>query len=219
MQDVLGRPLTAANTPGARKGEAPHNKGRKLAGEVLTADEIGRLLDAALHPVCGTAGRDYGYVPPSAPRNHALLTVMWRGGLRVGEARALMPRDIDLPARVLKVPKSKTPAGLRTVGIDDIAAESLTRWLSVRAELDIGDGSPVFCTTLGGCNYEPGRPLNAGFPPEMIKRCARQAGSRSGSTATLSGTRSRRRPSARAWRSRSSRGCSGTPIRGSRIPT
>ncbi len=192
MRDVLGRPLTAANTPGARKGQAPPNAGRKFPAEVLTPDEMRRLLDAALHPVCGTAGRDYGYVPPSAPRNHALLTVLWRCGLRTGEARALMPSDLNLPARVLKVPKSKTPAGLRAVGVDDIAAESLERWLQVRAALGVGDRSPIFCTVLGAANsgsyesqrgratssgnYEPGRPLNAGFPPEMIKRCARQAG-------------------------------------------
>jgi integrase len=169
MQDALGRPLTAANTPGRGSGQRPANYGRKFPGETLTADEMRRLLDAALHP----SNARGSYEPPSATRNHALLTLLWRCGLRSGEARALMPRNVNLPARTIYVPKSKTPAGLRTVGVDDMAAESLERWLSVRGELGIGDTSPVFCTTLHGM---PGRPLGESFLPEAIKRCARQAG-------------------------------------------
>jgi integrase len=169
--DAIGRPLNAANTPGAHKGRPAPNKGRKFPGEVLTADEMEQLLDAALHPASRAATN--GWAPPSAARNHAIMTVLWRCGLRSGELRALYPHDVNLPARTIRVPKSKTPAGLRTVGIDDIAAESLERWLSVRAELGVGDGSPVFCTTLHG---QPGRPLGGGSLPDIIKRAAKQAG-------------------------------------------
>ena len=167
--DALGRPLTAANRRGVRKGQRPPNFGRTFRAEVLSTDEMHRLLDAALHP--SNAGGNY--VPPSATRNHAILTVLWRAGLRSGEMRALFPRDVNLPARTITVNKSKTAAGLRMVGIDEVAAESLERWLSVRAGLGVGNSSPVFCTVMHG---EPGRPLGPGFLPDAIKSMARQAG-------------------------------------------
>jgi integrase len=165
--DALGRSLTAANRPGSRKGKAPPNAGRKLPGEVLTPEEMRRLLAAALSP----GGRQKP--APADVRNHALLAVLWRCGLRSGEARALMPCDVSLAARTIYVPKSKTAAGLRTVGVDDLAADALERWLRVRAALGVGEASPVFCTVLHGA---PGRPLSASFLPEAIKRIARQAG-------------------------------------------
>ena len=160
--DSLGRPRTAANRPGVRSGQRPPNAGRRLPGEVLTADEMRRLLDVTLRP--GSA---------AAIRNHALFTVLWRCGLRSGEARALMPSDLNLAARTLSVPKSKTPAGLRTVGLDEIAAESLERWTRRRPTLGLSGLHPLFCTVIHG---EPGRPLGASFLPEAIKRAARQAG-------------------------------------------
>lgn len=172
MKDALGRPRTPANTPGSRKGLAPPNAGRKFPAEPLDHDEMSRLLDAALHPGTPDPRSSAPWATTSAPRNHALLTVLWRTGLRLGEALALMPRDVDLTKRTISVEKSKTAAGVRTVGLDDIAAESLERWLEVRAGLGVNGSCPVFCTVLHGA----GRPIAPSTWQGTIKAIARRAG-------------------------------------------
>ena len=162
-KDVLGRALTPRNRPGAQKGQAPPNKGRKFPGEVFTTEEIDRLLDAA---------ENNGYCPIVGQRNRALIVVLWRCGLRLSEALALMPRDVNLPARVIKILKSKTAAGVRTVGVDDITAEALERWFLARKERGIGDTSPVFCTIIHGA----GRRMATTTWQGTIKDIARRAG-------------------------------------------
>ncbi len=62
--------------------EIPPNKGKTYAPEVLTREEVRALLAA-----CGRSA--------SGLRNRALLAVLWRAGLRVGEALALRPSDLD----------------------------------------------------------------------------------------------------------------------------
>ncbi len=52
--------------------------------EVLTEDEIRLLLRA-----CSVKA-------PTGVRNRALIVVLYRGGLRLGEALALKPMDLDL---------------------------------------------------------------------------------------------------------------------------
>ena len=64
----------------------PANKGKRLPGEVLTAEEVRALVRA-----CGRS--------PSGVRNAALVAVMFGAALRVSEARALRPSDLDLEGR------------------------------------------------------------------------------------------------------------------------
>jgi site-specific recombinase XerD len=150
------------------KGKKPPNAGRKFPAELFTPDEMERLLSAALtcHNMRG--------VPE---RNHAMLIVLWRCGLRCGEALALMPRHVNLADGTIQVPKSKTPSGLRTVGVEMTARESLERWLTIRTKLGIGDDSPVFCTLQQGSVVgNRGKPLRASQWRETIKKLAKRAG-------------------------------------------
>jgi site-specific recombinase XerD len=55
------------------------NKGRKLPGEVLTPEEVSRLIRN-----CGRS--------PSGIRNAGLIAMMFGAGLRVSEALALRAR-------------------------------------------------------------------------------------------------------------------------------
>lgn len=67
----------------------------RYPAEVLTKDEIERLLDA-----CGTTTW-------TARRNRALIVVMYRAGLRLVEALALRPCDVDQDRRAIRVLNSK----------------------------------------------------------------------------------------------------------------
>jgi site-specific recombinase XerD len=109
---------------------------RRFPPEVLTHDEVLRLMDA-----CGSWR-------PTAIRDRALLALLYRCGLRINEALALYPKDIDLAQGAVRVLHGKGNRS-RTVGIDPGAAEVITRWLERRASLGFGGTRPVFCTRTG----------------------------------------------------------------------
>ena len=67
---------------------------RRLPAEILTPTEILKLLAACNQGATGA-------------RNQALIAVLWRGGLRIGEALALRTADPNAGAGVLRVSKGK----------------------------------------------------------------------------------------------------------------
>ena len=71
-------------------GAAP-NKGQKYPGEPLTPAEVHALI-AACSPKA-----------PTGIRNRALLTLLYRSGLRISEALALRPSDVDLDKHTLRI--------------------------------------------------------------------------------------------------------------------
>src|SRR5262245_25164463 len=73
--------MTSRKRPKA--GGYDHNKGRKLPGEILTREQL-----RALFAACETC--------QTPARAEALLVLLWRGGLRISEALALKPGDIEL---------------------------------------------------------------------------------------------------------------------------
>ena len=62
---------------------APANKGRKLPPEPLNPDEVKGLIR-----VCSKRAA-------TGVRNRALIAVLYRAGLRISEALALYPKDLD----------------------------------------------------------------------------------------------------------------------------
>ena len=118
--------------PPARNGQPC----RRFPPEILTDDEVCRLLDA-----CGSR--------PAGLRNRALIAILYRGGLRINEALDLFPKDIDLEAGSIRILYGKGGRA-RTVGIDPAGGLVVERWLEVRAELGLGPQQPVFCTVSGG---------------------------------------------------------------------
>ena len=61
----------------------PYNRGRRFPAEVYDRDQVDALMRA-----CSTRY-------PTGIRNRALIALMYRGGLRLSEALALRPSDVD----------------------------------------------------------------------------------------------------------------------------
>ena len=136
---------------------ATHNRGDRLPGEVLPAEDIHKLMAACNRGATGI-------------RNRALLVVLWRAGLRVGEALALRPSDLDPAAGQVRVRRGKGGKP-RSVGMDPEAFAVVDAWLERRRALGLDGHAPLFCTLQG-------QGLDAGYGRAMLKRLARRAGVR-----------------------------------------
>jgi len=129
---------------------------RKLDADLLTPREIETLLRAC-------SGR-----APTGIRNRAMLALAWRSGLRIGEALALRPKDLDLAAGTLVVQHGKGDKR-RVVGIDAGTSALVQRWLDVRRKRAINARAAVFCTLNGD-------PIEASYVRHLLPRLARKAG-------------------------------------------
>src|SRR5688572_3951945 len=78
--------------PGYRRGEPPPNKGRKLPAEVLTADELERVM----------ATFDRG--TKRGVRNAAMAALMARAGMKVGQVLAMQRWHYEYGGHVVTVP-------------------------------------------------------------------------------------------------------------------
>ena len=136
---------------------ANFNRGQQLPGEVLPAEDIRALLRACNRGATGI-------------RNRALLVVLWRAGLRIGEALALRPSDLDPVAGQVRVRRGKG-GKLRTVGMDPEAFAVVDAWCERRRALGLDGHVALFCTLAG-------QALDAGYCRAMVKRLARRAGIR-----------------------------------------
>lgn len=126
--------------PSHRGGTTPNTAvqktRRRFPPEVLTDPEVRALMDA-----CGSSS-------PTAARNRALIAVLYRSGLRIHEALALLPKDLDLEAGAIRVLHGKGDKA-RTVGIDPSAAAVVHEWLAVRGRWSVNSVHPIFCTRTG----------------------------------------------------------------------
>lgn len=132
------------------------NKGRRFPPEPLSADEVRRLLEAT--PRAAATGI----------RNRALLGLLYSTGLRIAEALALYPKDVERAAGSVRVMHGKGDKS-RTVGIDDAALELLDAWLELRRRREWYGNVPLFCTLQGGR-------LATSYVRAMLPRLARRAG-------------------------------------------
>jgi site-specific recombinase XerC len=134
---------TAAAFPGAGAGKIPSQKGLTLPAEILTPDEVLAILDQCRDTTTGI-------------RDRALITVMYRSGLRVSEALNLAPKDVDVRAGSIAVLHGKGDRR-RTVGIDPGAIPVIEHWVAVRRErLTPPPGVPLFCSQK--CRRMSGKP-------------------------------------------------------------
>ncbi len=103
-------------------------------------------------------------------RNHALLVMLWRCGLRCQEVLDLRPCDVDFDAGTVRVRFGKGRKA-RTAGVDDSALAVLGLWADARLAAGIA-GDVLFCRL----RYEPGAPLSSRYVRAEIVRLAVKAG-------------------------------------------
>ena len=147
---------TAITQPGYHLGRKAPNKGHTYPPEILTEDEVRALIRA-----CSNRA-------PTGIRNRALITTMYRGGLRLGETLALKPKDIDPDRGTITVLHGKGDRR-RTVGIDPGAMAIVMRWVEKRQGLGINGRARLFCTLQG-------QPLKPSYVRTMLVRVAEKVG-------------------------------------------
>ena len=149
----MSSPVTA---PGYHQGRPAPNKGRSFPAEVLTPDEVKGLIRA-----CSNRA-------PTGVRNRALIVTLYRGGLRLGEALALRPKDVDPDAGTITVLHGKGDRR-RAVGLDPGAMAILLRWMEKRCTLWLAGRQRLFCTLQG-------RPLHPSYVRTTLHRLGEKAG-------------------------------------------
>jgi integrase len=79
---AAGRRRSPATMPGHHRGRPPRNQGRQYPADPPTVEEIVAVMRCAGQTAHGL-------------RVRALIVVLWRAGLRIGEALALAESDLD----------------------------------------------------------------------------------------------------------------------------
>jgi site-specific recombinase XerD len=79
--DAAGRRRSLATLPGHHRGRPPRNKGLRYPADPPTVEELVAIMHCA-------GNTPYGL------RTRALVVLLWRAGLRIGEALALAESDL-----------------------------------------------------------------------------------------------------------------------------
>lgn len=145
---------SSASDAGNGFSVAKSSKGKTFPAETLQRQEVLALLDA-----CSGEHR---------ARNRALITVLWRAGLRLGEALALRPHDIDHSAQTIRVLHGKGDKA-RTVGIDKKSLEIIDEWLE--EDRSASSNTLLFHTRNG-------TPIQQAWVRQWLPRLAKKAGVR-----------------------------------------
>jgi len=132
------------------------NRGQRLPPEPLTPDEVLALLGA-----CSRTAS-------TGLRNAALITLLWRAGLRLAEALALKPADVDPATGTVRVLRGKGGKG-RAVAIGPEALAIVGRWVERRASLGLNGRQPLLCSLRG-------KPLSQGYVRTLLPRLRCRAG-------------------------------------------
>ena len=140
---------------GSAPGQAPANKGKHYRAEVLTQTEVDALIAA-----CSATSL-------TGVRNKALITILYRGGLRIAEALALRPANVDYERGTVRVMDGKGHKP-RTVGLDPGALAIVQRWADRRRQAGIRSRT-LLCTLDGG-------DLSHQYARAMLARVAAKAG-------------------------------------------
>jgi site-specific recombinase XerD len=104
----------------------------------------------------------------SGDRMRALVVVLWRAGLRIGEALALVESDLD-PTRGSILVRHGKGDKRRESGMDDWAWDQVGSWLAGRRAFPVG---PLFCVITGPT---AGRPWSQSAVRADFRRLGRQA--------------------------------------------
>jgi integrase len=155
--DAAGHRRSPATLP-YHHGRPPRNKGMRYPADPPTIEEIVAVMRAAGER-------------PDGLRLRALIVLLWRAGLRVGEALALAETDLDRSRGAVLVRRGKG-GKRREVGMDRWAWQQLDPWLELRPSLPIGG---LLCVIQGPT---AGRHWEASAARKQLKHAAAAAGVR-----------------------------------------
>ncbi len=105
---------------------------------------------------------------PVGARTRALIALLYRSGLRISEALALRPKDLDAEAGTVRVLRGKGGKS-RTVGMDPRGFAELRFWLSVRRAHRVPADAPLFCSLRG-------QQISSAVVRSLLPRLAQEAG-------------------------------------------
>ena len=157
-RDRCGRVRNPVTMPEYRRGQAPQNKGKRYAPEVLTPAEVMRLADGC--DLRFTTGR----------RNRAHILFLFRSGLRITESLRLEPRDLDRERGTIRVRLGKMGKSA-TCGLDPWGFEQIQPWVDERRERF--PAGPVFCVVEGPTRGEAQR---SAYLEKFLHKLAREVG-------------------------------------------
>jgi site-specific recombinase XerD len=158
LLDRAGRRRSPVTRPGFHAGRPPANKGLRYRADPPTVEEIIAVMRAAGDDAHGR-------------RLRALIVILWRAGLRVQEALALVEADLGQRRVTLLVRRGKGRRR-REVGMDAWGWEELQPWLDARLELPVG---PLLCVINGQTR---GRQWSSAAARADLRRTAVRAGVR-----------------------------------------
>ena len=158
LLDAAGRRRSPATLPGFHAGRPPRNKGFRYPPDPPRVEEIVAVMRRA-------GNTDHGL------RLRALIVVLWRAGLRIGEAMALTEPDID-PGRGSILVRQGKGGKRREVGMDNWGFDQLQPWLARRLEMPVGT---LFCVIDGQTR---GRPWTPAAARNHLRRISTKAGVR-----------------------------------------
>jgi integrase/recombinase XerD len=139
-------------------GHKPKPRKRRLP-KIVSREEAAALL--------GTLNLDAA----SSLRDRCMFELMYRAGLRVGEACALMPRDVNVEQGTVRVEDGKGGDGTAYFDPDSVR-DLLDRWRLERRRLKPPAGAPLFVTV----RQPSGLPVSVRHLEQKAKLMARRAG-------------------------------------------
>ncbi len=101
------------------------------------------------------------------------IALLFGSGLRIAEALALRPRDVDLDDCSLRV-QNGNGGRARVSGITAGMAAIVAEWVTYRRDdLSLGPSKPLFCQISRG---KVGRPISQACVRQMLRRRVARAG-------------------------------------------
>jgi site-specific recombinase XerD len=142
LLDRRGLPRPVSTLPGYRKGSIPASKGRRYPPDPVTPEDVDTLLKYLSAP---RSKHETRHGATSRLRLCALITLLWRSGLRISEALDLEHRDLNHREMCITVRCGKN--GKRRISaMDEWAWAGIQPWLDLRTTFPAG---PVFCVVSG----------------------------------------------------------------------
>jgi integrase len=158
MLDAAGHRRSPATMPGYHRGRPPRNKGEHYPADPPTIEEIIAVMRAVGDRADGQ-------------RLRAMIVLLWRAGLRIGEALDLQESDLDGTRGAILVRHGKG-GKRREVGMDRWAWRQLEPWLQTRYRYPVGALLCVIHGPTAGRRWEPSAAR------KQLRRAASAAGVR-----------------------------------------